>query len=51
MLVDFKLCERTDLRKGDVAKEHFEAEDDGEREHLLCNLPVKFEEASSSNSS
>jgi hypothetical protein len=31
------------LRERDVAQQHFEAEDDGKRKHLLRYLPVEFE--------
>lgn len=39
------------LREGNVAQQHFEAEDDGKREHLLRNLPIEFKKAASSNPS
>jgi len=43
-------CRRRNVRKGYVAEEDLEAEDDGERKHLLCYLPVELKKPSTSDS-
>jgi hypothetical protein len=38
------------LREGEVAEDHFEAKDNGQRKHLLSHMPVELKQAASSNS-
>jgi hypothetical protein len=40
---------RVDLRKGEVAEQHPDHVDDSQRQHLLCNLHVKFKQTASCN--